>query len=88
MNPAIKSAVAKFTTSQLNGVRRFLFGSNATAKIMRLFPRIFERNRILETAVVIAVSATGSPENGQSLKSIFLKSVILQKALVFKKLSQ
>ena len=65
MVPAIRSAAAKFTINQLNGALRFLFGSNATARIMRIFPRIFKKDRIREMPVVRTDSASGASENGQ-----------------------
>jgi hypothetical protein len=65
MVPAIRSATAKFTINQLNGVRRFLFGSNATARIMRIFPRILTKDRIREMPAVRTDNASGASENGQ-----------------------
>jgi hypothetical protein len=77
--PVIRSAAAKFTISQLNGVRRFLFGSNTTDRIMRIFPRTFKKHRIRQTQVVITANASGIPDNGQFFSKCSLtKCIVLQ----------
>jgi hypothetical protein len=53
MKPIIKSAAAKFTTKQLNGVRKFLFGSKTTAKMTRMFPGILVSINIMDNEAVI-----------------------------------
>jgi hypothetical protein len=63
--PVIRSAAAKFTINQLNGLRRFLFGSNATDSIMRIFPKTLRKDRIRQIPVVTTASASGTSENGQ-----------------------
>jgi hypothetical protein len=58
--PTIKSAIAKLTTNQLKGVRRFLFGSKTTAKIIRIFPGIFVRVNKMHKLVVRIDNAVGT----------------------------
>ena len=53
MKPTIKSAVAKFTTNQLNRVRRFLFGLRATAYTMRILLGILVR---IKTILIIEIA--------------------------------
>jgi hypothetical protein len=77
MVPVIRSAAAKFTINQLNGVRRFLFGSNATNRITRIFPRILKKDRIREMPVVITANASGTSENGQFFSKCPLPNCIV-----------
>ena len=43
--PEIKSAIARFTTNQLNGIRKFLFGSRTRAKMMRMLPETLMKDQ-------------------------------------------
>ena len=61
--PAIRSAAAKFTINQLNGLRRFLLGSKTTARIMRMLPTMLVRDRIREMTVVVTARDSGASVN-------------------------
>ena len=63
--PTTRSATAMFTINQLNGVRRFLFGSNTTARTMSTFPRMFKIQRMAEALVVSIDNASGAEINRQ-----------------------
>ena len=60
MKPTIKSAVAKFITNQLKGVRKFLLGSRTTARIMKMLPGILVRISIKDILADINDNLVGA----------------------------
>ena len=79
MKTTIKSAVAKFISNQLKGVRKFLFGSKTTAKIMRMLPGILMRiNKITTLADVNdnCLNWIGTPAYKHLFSNALLKIMI------------
>ena len=65
--PTIRSVTARFATKRVKGLRRFLFGSNRTAKMTIRFPGTVAIMNIMASTMVVSDTSVGAQTLAQWL---------------------
>ena len=78
METTIESAVAKFTSNQLKGVRKFLFGSKTTARMMKMLPGILASINKITTLADVNDNWIGTTAYKQSSNMYLFSNALLK----------